>query len=268
MQFIAQELENLFDAEHLFDEVSQAEGEVFRALENRRTVLIERDGQRYFAKSHFGVGWLEIVKNLCQLRLPVLGAENEFLALNALARIGIDSLQPVVYCSEGRNPAKRRSCIVTRALENMASLEELFQADRVTPADKRNLIPRLAAIARQLHDNGINHRDFYLCHFLLDTSDNDLRPFLIDLHRAQIRKNTPFRWQVKDIGGLFFSSFDFRLTQRDIYRFMKCYTNKSLRETLADDAPFWRAVFVRARRLYLQDHDSLPDWVSKMGPRP
>ena len=148
----------------------------------------------------------------------------------------------------------------------MASLEELFQADQVTLAEKRDLIPKLAAVARQLHDNGINHRDFYLCHFLLDSSREELRPFLIDLHRAQIRKVTPFRWQVKDIGGLFFSSFDFHLTQRDVYRFMKCYVNKSLRETLADDAVFWRAVFARARRLYLQDHESLPAWVSKMEP--
>ena len=81
-----------------------------------------------------------------------------------------------------------------------------------------------------MHANGINHRDFYICHFLLDVSADvyrqspqALRLSLIDLHRVQLRKRTPSRWVVKDIGGLYFSSMRIGLTRRDLYRFMKVY---------------------------------------------
>ena len=287
VEYIDRELKHLFDEGHLFEQVARMEGQEFRSLENRRTVRIESDGHRYFTKTHFGVGWKEIIKNLCQLRMPVLGAENEFRALNALREIGVDSLQPVAYCSKGRNPAQRKSCIVTRALENSISLEELFEDRLLTVQQKRILIPKLAKIARRIHSNGINHRDFYLCHFLVDkslfideelreqlnekrseqlfdVSEELLRPFLIDLHRAQIRKSTPWRWQVKDIGGLFFSGFDYDLTRRDVFRFMIHYSGKPLRETLDTDQKFWKAVFSRAEKLYLQNKRVLPDWVKKL----
>ncbi len=267
VQYIDQELRDLFDGGALFEQVSGIEGEVFRSLENRRTVCFERAGERYFAKTHFGIGWREIVKNLSQFRLPVLGAENEFRALNALSRLGIDSLQPVAYFSEGLNPARRRSCIVTRSLENTASLEDLFESRSLSTAQKRILIPKLAEIARRMHANGINHRDFYLCHFLLDVTQSELSPFLIDLHRAQIRKRTPLRWRVKDVGGLFFSSFDYGITCRDVYRFMTHYSGKPLRETLDTDGEFWKAVYGRARQLYKQDHSDIPAWVKQMEAR-
>uniref|UniRef100_UPI003AF9562D lipopolysaccharide kinase InaA family protein n=1 Tax=Thiolapillus sp. TaxID=2017437 RepID=UPI003AF9562D len=34
-------------------------------------------------------------------------------------------------------------------------------------AEKQRLIARVAAMTRRLHQNGINHRDLYICHFLL-----------------------------------------------------------------------------------------------------
>ncbi|HAK53156.1 MAG TPA: lipopolysaccharide core heptose(I) kinase RfaP [Gammaproteobacteria bacterium] len=266
-QYIDQRFHHLFSDDQLFEQVSQFDGKVFRSLENRRTVRIEKGGERFFAKTHFGVGWMEIIKNLCQLRWPVLGAANEFRALNELQRLGIDTLTPVVYFSEGINPARRQSCIVTRALENTKSLEELFEANKVSLRLKRALIPRLAKVGREMHDNGINHRDFYLCHFLIPMEQSDPKPFLIDLHRAQVRKKTPRRWRVKDVGGLFFSGFDYNITRRDVFRFIKSYSGKTLRQTLQEDKEFWREVFQRATKLYFQDHQSLPAWVRAMEPK-
>jgi hypothetical protein len=118
-----------------------------------------------------------------------------------------------------------------------------------------------------LHENGVNHRDYYICHFLLDLSsidENDPKLFLIDLHRAQIRKITPDRWKVKDIGGLFYSAFDLELTLRDLFRFMRIYSGLSLRATLQTDKIFWRAVFLRAESLYQQDGSDLPSWVLRI----
>jgi hypothetical protein len=109
-----------------------------------------------------------------------------------------------------------------------------------------------------MHNSGANHRDYYLIHFLLrrgyDQNHNLLpeksRLFLIDLHRMQLRKRTPYRWRVKDVAGLYFSSMDVNLSRRDLYRFMTVYTGKPLRVTLTEDARFWNDVRKRGLRVY------------------
>ena len=58
--------------------------------------------------------------------------------------------------------------------------------------------------ARRMHDAGINHRDFYICHFHLDElslQEQETRCYLIDLHRAQIRERTPRRWRIRTLPG-------------------------------------------------------------------
>jgi hypothetical protein len=255
-----------------FDYLMQLDGERFRDIANRRTLRFTLNGKRYFLKAHYGVGWKEIIKNLLQLRLPVLGARNEWQALQALTRLGVDTMKLVAYGERGWNPAHRQSFVVTEALEETESLED-FCADWEThpPATraelrlKRALIERVATIARRMHANGINHRDFYICHFLLDVSADvyqqppqALRLSLIDLHRVQLRKRTPLRWVVKDIGGLYFSSMRIGLTQRDLYRFMKVYRDTTLRTTLREDGKFWSRCRLRAFSLYHSFYHELP----------
>lgn len=267
MDFIARELEPFFDGGGLFEQVASLEGEVFRRVANRRTVKVRLGGNTYFAKIHHGVGWGEILKNLLQARLPVLGARNEWEALNRLTEVGVDTMEPVLFTETGANPAARKSCIVTRALTNMVSLEDFVREPSFGLAAKRQLISKLAAISKLLHENGVNHRDYYLCHFLMDRSagSGGIEPprlYVIDLHRAQLRQKTPDRWRAKDVGGLLYSALEAGLTRRDLYRFIKTYTGLPLREALRQ--PFWAAVIRRARRLYLEDHASLPPSVRRL----
>jgi serine/threonine protein kinase len=204
----------------------------------------------YFIKQHFGVGWKEIFKNLWQFRLPVLSAKNEWLAIHKLKSLGIDVPTVYAYGERGNNPATLQSFIVMEELAPVMSLEDLCQTwQRLPPsfALKRCLIEKVAEIARTLHQHGLNHRDFYLCHFLLDQK---FKLYLIDLHRAQIRRLTPGRWIIKDLAGLYFSSKDIGLTQRDLYRFMKHYRGKSLREIMDTGKGFWTKVKRRGERLY------------------
>ena len=115
----------------------------------------------------------------------------------------------------------------------------------------------LAESARKLHDNGMNHRDFYLCHFRLDLSTRgEPRPtlYMMDLHRAQMRKKVPARYRVKDVAGLYFSSMDAALSRRDYYRFMRLYRGKPLRAALTEERAFWKKVAVTARKLYCKEH--------------
>ena len=255
-----------------FDYIMQLDGELYRDLDNRRTLRLSLGGKRYFLKAHYGVGWREILKNLVQLKLPVLGARNEWLAIQRLQALDIETMTLVGYGERGWNPARRQSFVLTGALENTESLEDFCAAWEEHPPSgrtelrlKRALIRKVAEVARRMHGNGINHRDFYLCHFLLDRatigrefSAGGPRLALIDLHRVQLRRRTPSRWIVKDIGGLYFSSMRIGLTRRDLYRFMMIYRGRPLCATLRKDAAFWQACRLRARRLYHAFYHEFP----------
>jgi heptose I phosphotransferase len=264
-QFVSEELADIFDSEDLFSQVDQLNGESFREVANRRTIktMIQTPaGEKpYFAKIHFGVGWSEIIKNLVQGRLPVLGARNEWLALLKLAEVGVPSMTPVLFCESGFNPAQRRSAILTKSLENTISLE-FYEPDCVQT--KWKLTNRVALMGRAMHGAGINHRDFYLCHFLMVQDQVEMPVLhLIDLHRAQIRQRVPRRWMVKDLGALLFSAFDKKLTKRDLFRFIRAYRG-DLRASLESEGDLWREVVDRAKKLYLQDAEALPEDVVRL----
>ncbi len=237
-----------------------APDDVYRDREGRKTVRFDRGGRSYFLKLHRGIGWGEIFKNLLQLRLPVPGAGNEYRAVRALQAIGVDTMTIAAYARSGRNPASQQSVIVTDDLVDTVSLEDycLDWADHPPPPKTRlRLIRKLAETSREMHGAGINHRDYYLCHFHLAESSLDQPSpgcYLIDLHRAQLRRHVPRRWRAKDLAGLYFSAMDCGLTRRDLLRFIRHYSAGGLRAALERQPGLWRTVERRARRLYRREH--------------
>ena len=294
----------------------------------RRTVSFGANGKRYYVKTHGGVGWKEILKNIAYLRLPVLGAEHEWRGVHHLRRqtllrdLGLNTLEIAGYGAREysvarilNDPARRQSFIVTDEIPNAKSLEELCRDDWAWGKRsinsggqvffKRWLIDQLAQTAQILHRSGANHRDFYLGHFLMQQSGKspDLNPessllFLIDLHRMQIHRpslrawvgamlkgmqtsdrirppvsETPERWRIKDVAGLFYSSMDLGLTRRDLCRFMTAYSDLSRRQALQvlqlldnrrhfrfaqrsfwhRECRFWWRVYGRANKLYASE---------------
>lgn len=243
----------------------QQQGEIFRDKEGRRTLRFEYNQKGYFLKLHEGVGWQEIIKNLLQLRLPVIGATNEWQAIQALPNLGIDTLTAVGFGVRGINPAKQLSFLITEELIDVVSLEDYCASWKANPPSfvvKHALIKRVAEIARIMHSNGINHRDFYLCHFLM-RNNTQHKPllFLMDLHRAQIRKKVPLRWLIKDLAGLWYSALDIGLNKKDCYRFIKYYEDASLRSVLVNKTSFWLEVNRKALNLYQKDFSAKPDTI-------
>lgn len=242
-----------------FEEAFGLEGEVFRSVKGRRTVRFSLNNKHYFAKLHHGVGWREIFKNLLQFKKPILSARNEYDAICRLKELDLATMQIAAFGERGLNPARRESFIITEELSNTISLEDFCRDWGTSPppfALKRKLIEYLARVSRCLHRNGINHRDYYICHFLLFDPENwmnGIKVPLIDLHRAQLRRKTPSRWIIKDLSGLHFSSMDIGLTQRDRLRFLKIYSAKPLRKILREDSSFWKAVERKAQRLYAKE---------------
>lgn len=239
-----------------FVEVEALQGEVFRELEARRTLRTEVDGKGYFVKIHRGVGWGEIFKNWSTLKRPVLGADQEWEAIAALTAANVPTMTAVAFGERGANPANRHSFIITEELAPTISLED-FSRDWLTSpppaALKHALIQRVADMTRRMHRAGVNHRDCYICHFLLHTDSPptlaDFRLSLIDLHRAQIRQSVPRRWRDKDLAGLYFSALEIGLTRRDKLRFLKHYFQRPLRRILSDEAVLLAMLERKAARL-------------------
>ncbi len=282
--FLAEPFKSTWQDKDVFAEVNSIslaaeKNNVYREKEGRRTLrfsLKEKGvvNKSYFLKYHEGVGWKEILKNLLQFRPPVLGASNEYEAAIKLKGLGVDTLTPVAYGYRGDNPAKRESFLITEDLIETVSVEDYCKRPKGTALSfhaKTILINKIAQSTRLMHQNGINHRDFYLCHFLLDENsfkhaikkaDASFYCYLIDLHRCQQRKKVPVRWLIKDLGGLLYSTMDIALSAKDYFRFIKIYTGKSLRESLRD--PIWSKVLLNAEKLYQKDFNKVAPLIFKV----
>ncbi|WP_339532231.1 lipopolysaccharide core heptose(I) kinase RfaP [Pseudomonas mucidolens] len=254
---LAEPFKTLWAGRDAFAEVEKLDGQVYRELDARRTLRTEVDGHGFFVKIHRGIGWAEILKNLITAKLPVLGAGQEWLAIQRLQAAGVPTMTAVAYGEKGSNPADQHSFIVTEELAPTVSLEDLsmdWAKQPPNPVIKRALIAEVARMTGMMHRAGVNHRDCYICHFLLHTDKplvaDDFKLSVIDLHRAQVRPNIPLRWRNKDLAGLYFSALDIGLTQRDKLRFLKGYFQQPLRQILADEAALLALLERKAAKLY------------------
>lgn len=248
---------SLWQGRDPFAEVEKLQGEVFRELEARRTLRTEVDGRGYFVKIHRGVGWGEILKNWLTAKAPVLGAGQEWAAIQRLTEVGVPTMTSVAFGERGANPATQHSFIVTEELAPTVSLEDFcrdWPSDPPPPALKRALIAEVARMTGGMHRAGVNHRDCYICHFLLHTDKavtaDDFRLSVIDLHRAQVRSAVPLRWRNKDLAALYFSALDIGLTRRDKLRFLRTYFQRPLRDILRDEARLLAWLEHKADKLY------------------
>lgn len=268
--YLREEFQRLWQGQDPFEQVEAIEGEIYRELDGRRTLRFELAGKGYFLKLHRGVGWAEIFKNWSTLKKPVLGADQEWQAIDVLTRAGVPTMTAAAYGERGCSPATRHSFIITEELAPTISLED-FSRDWLsqppTPVLKRALIKEVAAMTGRMHRAGVNHRDCYICHFLLHTDTpptaEKFRLSLIDLHRAQVRSAVPRRWRDKDLAGLYFSALHIGLTERDKLRFLKDYFQRPLRRILQEEAALLKmlerkAVQLEARfeRKYVKKSDA------------
>lgn len=255
--YLAEPFATLWAGKDIFACAERLEGEVYRELEGRRTLRTEVNGKGYFIKIHRGVGWREIIKNLLSLRLPILGASNEYIAIQRLQAANVDTMTACAYAKRGCNPAKQHSFIITEELAPTISLEDYcmdWPNNPPEPKLKRALITRVAQMVSAMHNAGVNHRDCYICHFLLHTDTEvtaeQFKLSVIDLHRAQARRKIPKRWRDKDLSGLYYSVLDIGLTERDKLLFLKAYFGLPLRDILEKEVRLIAWIQHKADKMY------------------
>ncbi|MFC3393350.1 lipopolysaccharide core heptose(I) kinase RfaP [Brenneria rubrifaciens] len=240
-----------------FEEVKKLDGDVFRALESRKTLRFTLAGRSWFVKIHRGTALKEALKNLLSLRLPVLGADREWSAIHRLQSLGVDTMIGAGFGQRGLNPLQRESFIITEDLSPTISLEDYCATWLERPPslkEKRRLIQRVAEMVGKMHAGGVNHRDCYICHFLLHQpytpADIQFKISVIDLHRAQIRSMVPQRWRNKDLIGLYFSSLNIGLTKNDLLWFLTIYFDRQpLRATLQQEQSLLREARIKAEKI-------------------
>lgn len=250
---IPQDLRPLF-GQDVFSEIMHMQGRTYRDVRGRRTIKIELNGHCYFLKQHFGVGWREIFKNLLSFKWPVIGAMTEVAAIKQLSALNIPTTPLVAYGVKGLNPASQQSFLLTRDLGDIVSLEDVCADWAKNPPAvdlKRKLVIAMAELAARMHGAGLCHRDFYLCHLVMQRADwsrGEVRLMLIDLHRMLQHQPSGGSAVMKDIAGLIFSAMDCGFTEQDWALFRQHY--------LPQSTAFWEKAHARARRLYAKFHSS------------
>lgn len=231
-------------------------GEVARHHKNRLTKKIPWAEGFAYVKLHDRVGCWEVIKNYFSLKIAITNAKTEWDAIHHLQAKGLATVEPLAYGVVPALPMYQRSFLLTKALLPHIELDRWFLLNEAKPIKvRRNQIRALAKVVKQMHDSGLNHRDCYLCHFVLktDVSTTENSPiYIMDLHRAQIRKIVPRRWLIKDLAGLAFSAMEIEMSEREMLLFIKSYLSLNSLKTI--DWDFWNTVKNKAEKLFFKCH--------------
>jgi len=243
--------QNLKADNKIFDYLFNIDGESYRKKRSknffgeydRNTLKIKIGQEEYFIKKFVNKFNNKLFKKTYQSKSHQ--AKHERDAILELKKLDINTLTIAGY-AEHVDGNDSKSFLITKAIEPNYELD-IFCMKYIDYKDyfklKRLLIKHIAKITRLLHKNGLNHRDYYICHYLiainkLALTDDNINfnninsdflnsIFLIDLHRMQIRNKVPSRYIIKDLSAIMFSARGLKVTKTDYLRFIKEYLNCS-----------------------------------------
>lgn len=216
------------------------DGDCMRALRDRENWRLRLDGRTAYLKKHH-VRTLS-TRLRAKLRLPAgeTAARTEAENVQRLARDGIDSMTLIAFGERLDGDGLLQSFLISEDLRGYVQLDhfvaarfpqrELHRTMRRNSNDARdlkNLIERVADVARRFHQAGYNHRDLYCCHFFIrearEAERADFEVRLIDLQRVQRRRILRGRWIVKDLAQLAYSAPRDRVKCTHKMAFMRSY---------------------------------------------
>jgi heptose I phosphotransferase len=251
--FVNKDFSGFLDASGLdsFDDFMRLEGTIVKsAVRERSTQRLDLEGVTVYVKKHFFPGIRGILKSFLRVRFP-LGALNEWRALLAFHAHNIPTMTPI--CA-GRKPLlwkiEKESFLLTDDLGDATRLNDFLKENGAILCrgkmleTKKRIIDNLADITRRMHSAGMNHRDYYLCHILMDNRE---RLYVIDLHRVNVRDKVSKRWMVKDLAALLFSSLEVPVTHGQRLAFYKRYMQ--INRLSADDKTLIRLIIKKCNKI-------------------
>jgi len=154
------------------------------------------------------------------------GAKHEWDALIAFHESNLPTMIPIAVAKTANG-----SCNLTLGITHYMRASDIFaelytQKGKYINARKKNLIKKIAELARVMHNLGYAHQDFYLVHIFIKPDEND-SIYLIDLQRLIMQSELSNRWRIKDLAQLYYSAKPF-VSKRDIFYFWKIYANSNI----------------------------------------
>lgn len=159
-------------------------------------------------------------------------AGNEWRNMVLLKELGFRTLTPVAFGTAAKFGVPVFSLTLTEEISGGERLDHYFGSNFAPPLsgervkEKRALIRRLASLAAEFHGKGLNHQDFYLCHFLFRERDGEI--FIVDIQRLHRSGRISTHDRVKDLAQLYYSAERTGIFSRtDYVRFVKWYSGKT-----------------------------------------
>ncbi len=204
-----------------FDAIMRPDqGHCMRALKARENwqLRLNVGGRRriVFVKKHHVRGWRNRLRARLGLPSGPSAAREEAVNIRRLESAAVPCMELAAYGERLRHDGLLESFLMTPQLDGFAPLDDFLRDHFPATGDegraKRDeelgrLIAQVAALARQFHEAGFNHRDLYCCHFFVRPSGpGQFEIRLIDLQRVQQRRWRRRRWLVKDLAQLAYSA--------------------------------------------------------------
>lgn len=144
----------------------------------------------------------------------------EWDRIRCLELAGVATVEGLAMAQTTAGPWELGSAILLAELDG-ESLESYVA--RYPQRAKRDQVLGLADFVRRFHGTGWVHRDLYLCHVFVQAGDGEPVFRLIDLARMFHPRFRVWRWRVKDLAALNYSTPASVATAGDRLRFLKRY---------------------------------------------
>lgn len=225
-------------------------GILLKKNEFRSVTRIERGDKVLYLKRHF---WP--LKERINAIIPFAkkeDARNEWKNMFLLNSLGFHTMMPIAFGEKKRLGIPYFSLTLTENIYDTEKLE-VYLPKKFSPPltsikiiEKRELIKKLALLARDFHNKGLNHQDFYLGHLFIRPKDG--RIFIIDIQRVHYKKSIRKSDKIKDLAQLAFSAKGINIfTRTDYIRFLHVYCNRE-RLTIADRR-FMKKIIAKKKRI-------------------
>ena len=210
-----------------------------------------------YLKRHWQLPWRHRLGSRVHRNGIWTPAAVEWRNLRWATQAGFRVPEPLALGEQHGPGLQLRSFLAIRELTGMLALHQAIPlAYSLMPESgfvhwKHQLLMQVVETARRLHRHRRYHKDLYLCHFYVNrpgsktTSPGPL--FLIDLHRLSHHRWGKWRWQVKDLAQLYFSTWGVTgLYEEDRLALMQHYLGAS--GLSATQHWLYRAVVFKALR--------------------
>lgn len=122
-----------------------------------------------------------------------------------------------------------KSFLLTRSVENSASLYEYVHGDKLNPSDRKTFITQLGTVIGRMHSAGIFHGDLRPGNILIKESQGSFAFYFLDNERTRRFKVLPEKLRIKNLVQINMFRIN-ELCATDRMRFYKSYLTENTGE--------------------------------------